>query len=262
MSVLDKIINVKLREVEQLKARKNSADLKGQASECPPCRDFIKSLRECPHIPVIAEIKKSSPSMGVIKNLDGGVGTTARAYEDGGAAALSVLTDKSFFSGDLTDLVEARSRVGLPVLRKDFIIDPVQLYESRVAGADAVLLITAALEPSSLHDLFHEALELGLTPLIEVHTDDEINRAASLNPPLVGINNRNLNTLEVDLNTCLELLPLISNDALVVSESGIHTAEQIAMLHDAGVDAFLIGTTLMRTDDPRAVLGALCQKRN
>ena len=256
-TVLEKILIKKRGEVQALK-RTDVAELKKQALGAPPARDFLSALRGCTHVPIIAEIKKASPSAGNLRS-DVDVAAWARTYEAAGAAALSVLTDGPFFGGHLQDLAEARGAVNLPALRKDFIIDPVQLYQSRAAGADAVLLIIAALEPDQLVELFEEAQSLGLTVLVEVHKEDELEPALALDPPLLGINNRNLKTLDVSLDTCLALRPRVNNGALVVGESGIKGPEDVARLRSGGLDAFLIGTTLMKTDHPAEMLQSLCR---
>jgi indole-3-glycerol phosphate synthase len=256
-SVLNRIIDKKRLEVEALRAKTDPDDLKRRAGQSPPGRDFTAALRDCPRVPVIAEIKKASPSAGTLKQ-GIRVDQWAENYQAGGAAALSVVTDGPFFGGDLGDFEEARGAVDLPALRKDFIIDPIQLYQSKVAGADAVLLIVAALAPERLRDLFHEALDLGLTPLVEVHCREELDDALALDPPLIGINNRNLATLQVSLETCLALRPLIGPETLVVGESGIKGPEDIRTLRAGGIDAFLVGTTLMCAPDPCAMLNSLC----
>ena len=257
MSVLDKIVRHKGREVSRLKSENNASEMKRRAAEAAPCRDLCDALKGCPHAPVIAEIKRSSPSEGIIREVED-VGLLARSYQRGGAAALSVLTDASFFGGRLADLKSARNAVDLPVLRKDFIIDPVQLYESKISGADAVLLIAAALDPSVLGDLYREAWELGMTPLIEIHSRSELEQVLKLGPNIVGINNRDLKTLKVNLETCMNLRRMVPPETLVVGESGIRGPEDISMLRQAGIDAFLIGTSLMKSSDPAASLEMLC----
>ncbi|MEW6262305.1 MAG: indole-3-glycerol phosphate synthase TrpC [Thermodesulfobacteriota bacterium] len=257
-TVLDRILARKREEIEALKSRPEAAELRRRCLEQPPPRDLAAALKNCPRVPIIAEIKKASPSAGT---LNGSVPTAkrARAYQAGGAAALSILTDGPFFHGSLGDLEEARRAVTLPVLRKDFILEPVQLYESRAAGADAILLIAAALEESRLEDLFYQALLLGLTPLVEVHDAEELAAVLPLKPSLLGINNRNLATLEVTLATTENLMPLVPAGTLVVSESGIAGAKDVTRLQQAGVTAFLIGTTLMKSGDPEAELACLCR---
>ena len=219
---------------------------------------MIDALRSCTHVSIVAEIKKASPSAGTIKEVTDVAGQ-ARAYENGGAAALSVLTDGPFFQGKLEDLAEARNSVAIPVLRKDFIIDAIQLYQSRAAGADAILLIAAALSPEHLRDLYLETVALGMTPIVEVHEESELSGVLGLEPMIVGINNRNLRTMEVSLETCVKLRPLIPKTSLVLAESGIKGPEDISALLDAGVDAFLVGTTLMTSGDPTATLSRLCR---
>lgn len=254
--ILDRIIDHKRQEVAGLYRALKPGARRRLAEEAPPVRDFLAALRHCPHVPIIAEIKKASPSAGRLgEGID--VGRWAKTYQAGGAAALSVLTDATFFGGSLDDLRAARTAVSLPVLRKDFIIDPVQLHESRLAGADAVLLIVAALAPAQLESLYAEARGLGLTVLVEVHHQAELDQALALGPSLIGINNRNLATLEVSLNTCLRLRPLIPDVTLVVGESGIQGPSDVARLLSGGLDAFLVGTTLMRADDPEAMLHSL-----
>ena len=256
-TVLDRILDKKTEAVAELKSRRPAQELKRLAKEAPPARNFLAALRDCPRVPIIAEIKKASPSAGSIKTgVD--VAVWAAEYEAGGAAALSVLTDGPFFGGDLEDLAQARDAVSLPVLRKDFIIDAAQIHESRAAGADAILLIAAALDPSLLSDLFHEATEAGLTVLVEAHTEEELAEALALNPPLLGINNRDLKTMTVSLETCLRLRPLVPEGALVAAESGIGGPEDVSRLRQGGLEAFLIGTTLMKSPDPRATLARLC----
>lgn len=257
-TVLEKILDQKKDEVAVLKTGTTFHDLRRQAETAPAALDFTTSLRQAPGLAVIAEIKKASPSAGTLRrNVQ--VGPWAEQYQKGGAAALSVLTDQPFFGGCLDDLEQARQAVSLPILRKDFVIDPVQLYQTRAAGVDAVLLIVAALDQALLRDLFQQALALGLTPLVEVHQEAEIEAALDLNPRLLGINNRDLATLKVSLETCLRLRPLVTNGALVVAESGIKGPEDLARLHRHGLDAFLVGTLLMQAPDPLAMLQALCR---
>ncbi|MFH0824058.1 MAG: indole-3-glycerol phosphate synthase TrpC [Pseudomonadota bacterium] len=257
MTVLDRIIERKREEVARLASSHSPGALRKSAESMPPCRDFISGLEKSEGVAVIAEIKRSAPSTGRLKEVSDVVGL-ARTYETGGAAALSVLTDGPFFGGNIEDLVRARAAVGLPVLRKDFMLDPIQLYEARLAGADAVLLIVAALTDEVLADLFQESRRLGMTAIVEVHDRKELDRALALNPPVVGINNRNLATLDVNLDTTIELKPLVPDRTLVIAESGIRDRNDVLRLRNAGVKAFLIGTTLMRSADPAATLRGLC----
>ncbi|MEW5722393.1 MAG: indole-3-glycerol phosphate synthase TrpC [Thermodesulfobacteriota bacterium] len=254
-TILDKIIRAKQLEVETL--RRDAAGWKARACDAPPTLDFPAALENAPHVPIIAEIKRASPSTGLIQpRVD--AAEQARLYQAGGAAALSVLTDGPFFGGALEDLARAKRAAGKPVLRKDFIVDSVQLHQSRAAGADAVLLVAAALGPARLAELFAEALELSLTPLVEVHDELELAWARPLRPRLLGLNNRDLATLAVSLETSLRLRPLVGDGALVVAESGITGPEDVRRLRAGGLDAFLVGTALMRADDPTVFLRSLC----
>jgi len=255
-SILQTILRAKRREVEELKTRACPSGLKRMARRAPAGRDLLQALKDGARIPVIAEIKRVSPSAGRLRpSLR--VADLAREYRDGGAAALSVLTDAPFFGGSSKDLELAREAVDLPVLRKDFIIDPVQLHQSKVMGADAVLLIAAALDPPGLEALFRESLDLGLTPLLEVHGSEELDRVLALDPALVGINNRDLTTLRVSPEVSFRLRPLIPAEVVVVAESGIGSPEEVAALWKAGLDAFLVGTALMRAARPGALLKRL-----
>ena len=258
LGALERILAVKHEEVTRLKSHGDPADFKRWALEAPGPRDFLAALKNHPRIPVIAEIKRASPSAGTIREA---VDPAALAldYQAGGAAALSVLTDKTFFSGSLKDLALAREAADLPVLRKDFILDRLQLYEARSAGADAVLLIAAALDRDQLGDLYLEALELGLTPLIEVHDREELPPVLNLKPDLIGINNRDLKTMKVDLGTSLELRRMIPAETMVVAESGVSSPAEVLALRRGGLDAFLIGSALMRAPDPKVALASLCR---
>ncbi len=257
MGILHDILRAKQQEVDRLKRNVDTAEMRDRALATNDVRDLVGALRNCPYIPVIAEIKRSSPSAGALRLVDDPAGF-AEMYERSGAAALSVLTDESYFRGSIRDLEEARAAVSLPVLRKDFIIDPIQIYEARLAGADAVLLIAAALDDDLLYRLYTEIVTAGMTPVVEVHNRQELERALRLAPQIIGINNRNLSTLEVDITTCRDLRPLIQNGALVLAESGIGSVDDIRVLREHGLDAFLIGTTLMRSPDPGATLRTLC----
>lgn len=256
-SVLEKIIKSKRADVESLKREISIDALKEKVGGAPPVRDFIGALSRTPGTAVIAEIKKASPSAGRLKDhVD--VAGTAVSYELGGAAALSVLTDGPFFGGRPSDLTEARASVELPVLRKDFIIDPVQVYEARMIGADAVLLIAAALEPGELSDLYGLIIDNGMTPLVEVHNEQELKPVLDLNPLLIGVNNRDLSSLKVDIETSIRLRKLIPDGVFTVCESGVSKPSQIARLRKAGLNAFLIGTAFMKAENPRAAVAELC----
>ncbi|MCF8033042.1 MAG: indole-3-glycerol phosphate synthase TrpC [Desulfarculaceae bacterium] len=256
LGVLARILANKRQEVAALKAGNSLAELKAAAQDAPPARGFLASLRACASVPVIAEIKRRSPSRGEL-DPGGDVETRARDYARGGAAALSVLTDPLFFGGCLDDLSDARSAVALPALRKDFIIDPIQVHQARLAGADAVLLIAAALGRDELAELYGLARELGMDVLLEVHAEAELEPVLALEPSLVGVNNRNLKTLAVRLETSLELRRLIPPGVTVVAESGISGPEQVRLLRQGGLDAFLVGTSLMQAPDPAAALSVL-----
>jgi len=249
VTVLATILEEKAREVARLKAESDVRGLREAAAALPPGRDLAKAIARCPGVPIIAEIKKMSPSEGKLREVPDPA-LLARSYHTAGAVAISVLTDEPFFGGSIRDLAAVRRAVDAPLLRKDFIIDPVQLYEAKLAGADAVLLIVAALESSLLELLFRECRKLGMTPVLEIHGEDEIGPALEVNPALIGINNRNLMTLEVSLEPALKLSGLLPSGVLVIAESGIRHPQDITLLRSAGVDAFLVGTSLMRSDDP------------
>jgi indole-3-glycerol phosphate synthase len=254
MSVLDQILRDKVDEVVARQRRRPLLELQEQAHDLPRPRDFVAALRGSavgsdPMPRVIAEVKKASPSKGLIRP-DFDPVTLAQTYATNGAAALSVLTDEKYFQGHLRFLQAIRRAVALPLLRKDFIIDAYQVYESRVAHADAILLITAALDGEQLGDLLGLAHELTMAALLEVHTIEELERILPLRPRLIGINNRDLHTFHTDIETTVRLLPLMPADVVVVSESGIRTPADIARLREKGVHAFLIGESLMRAADP------------
>ena len=249
MNVLDKILEVKRREIAEAKARLPQP--KGEG----PVRDFIAALRK-KRPAVIAEIKKASPSRGVLRsNFD--PAAIARSYEKSGAACMSVLTDKEFFQGDSAYLKAAREACALPALRKDFVIDPWQVHESRMLGADCILLIAACLSREEMRELEGIAHSLGMAVLVEVHDSEELEKAAALKTPLLGINNRNLKTFETKLETTIDLLPRIPKDRIVVTESGILAPADVARMRRHGVETFLVGEAFMRADDPGAALAAL-----
>ena len=254
--VLDTILAVKAEEVAAAKQRRSLAALRGELRAAPPPRDFVGALRAkiAAGAPaVIAEVKKASPSRGLIR-ADFDPAAIGRSYARGGAACLSVLTDERFFQGSGRDLALAREASGLPVLRKDFVIDPYQVYESRALGADCILLIVAALATERMLELEAAAKRLAMAVLVEIHDEAELRRALALETPLLGINNRNLRSFETSLETTVALLPLVPRDRIVVTESGILSAADIGRMHGHGVQAFLIGEGFMRAPDPGAAL--------
>ncbi|HLU46903.1 MAG TPA: indole-3-glycerol phosphate synthase TrpC [Planctomycetota bacterium] len=254
MSVLDRILATKRAEVAARKAESPLAELRAIARDAPPVRAFGESLaRPRERVAIIAEVKKASPSRGVIRE-DFDPLVIARAYERGGATALSVLTDEEYFQGSLAALRDVRANVSLPVLRKDFMIDPWQVWEARAAGADAILLILAAIDDDACKALSETAREAGVDVLWEVHDRAELDRALALDPRIVGINNRDLRTFEVRLETTFELARAIPDGVVTVSESGIFTSDHIRELSAGGVRAFLIGESLMRAPDPGSAL--------
>ncbi len=257
--ILAKIVAVKRDEVAAAKKRRGFASLRDDAEALGGQRDLLASLREriaAGGAAVIAEIKKASPSKGVLRE-DFRPAEIAASYGQHGAAALSVLTDETFFQGSAAYLEAARAASSLPVLRKDFTIDPYQLFEARAMAADAVLLIAAILNDAQLADFEATALSLGLAVLVEVHDERELDRALRLATPLVGINNRNLRTFEVSLDTTLSMLRRVPGERLVVSESGIHAPADVQRLRAAGVHAFLVGEAFMRAPDPGVALASL-----
>lgn len=244
---LSKIIDYKRQELEHRRRRAPLKDLRLQAADAEPARDFLGALKFPPAI--IAEIKKASPSAGVIRP-DFDPVRIARAYEDNGAACLSVLTDEHFFQGGLEDLSRVRKEVTLPVLRKDFTLDEYHIYEARAAGADAILLIVRILSLGQLRDYAALAEELGMSALVEVHNDEEMARARQIAARLIGINNRDLDTFQVDLETGVRLSKLAPPESLLVSESGLLRRADLEKLQGSGIHAFLIGEALLRAPDP------------
>ena len=254
--ILNKIIATKVTEVAAAQALKPLAEIQAAARAAAAPRDFIGSIRSKitnNKAAVIAEIKKASPSKGIIR-ADFKPAEIAKSYEQGGAACLSVLTDAEYFQGSPEYLKQARAACSLPVLRKDFMIAPYQVYEARAMGADCILLIAAALDLPTMQQLEQIAHELGMAVLVEVHNGDELELALQLKTPLVGINNRNLRTFEVTLDTTLSLLSRIPNDRIIVTESGIFTAEDVALMRNNHVHTFLVGEAFMRQPDPGAEL--------
>ncbi|MCE2688392.1 MAG: indole-3-glycerol phosphate synthase TrpC [Rubrivivax sp.] len=254
--ILQRIVAVKRDEVAQARRRCGLAELQAQASAASPARGFAAALRarvEAGHPAVIAEVKKASPSKGVLRE-HFVPADIARSYESGGAACLSVLTDERFFQGCAAYLQQARESCSLPVLRKDFLIDPYQVVEARAMGADCVLLIAACLDDGLMSELEACATEQGLDVLVEVHDGEELERALRLRTPLIGVNNRNLRTFEVSLDTTIGLLPRVPGDRLLVTESGILARADVQRMRSAGVHAFLVGEAFMRAPDPGQAL--------
>lgn len=246
--ILDEIIAYKKEELAETKRRKSLADIKAQVAEAEHARGFASALSTAGGIKLIAEVKKASPSKGVICD-DFDPVKIADVYASSGASCISVLTEQKYFQGRLEYLDDIRKSVGLPLLRKDFIIDEYQIYETRAAGADAILLISACLEKRQMGDYLGIAKKIGLDVLVESHTYKELDKALLAGAMLVGINNRDLATFTVSLQTTLDLLKDIPDDRTVVSESGIKNRDDVIMLEKAGVDAVLVGESLMREKD-------------
>lgn len=257
--ILTQIVSHKGKEVAARKSLLSESSLKNKISECLPTRGFNTAIQKTissGRPAVIAEIKKASPSKGLLRK-DFNPADIARNYEKAGAACLSILTDTEFFQGSDENLVEARAACTLPVLRKDFIIDPYQIYESRVIGADCILLIVAVLSDAQLRRLAGIATELQMDVLIEVHDREELERGLMLRLPLIGINNRSLRTFETDINTTIGLLPDVFHDRTVVTESGINSRDDVLYLRRHDVNTFLVGEAFMQAPDPGEKLKAM-----
>ena len=257
--ILDKIITVKREEVTALMQQKPLSAMRFDAESRVLTRDFVGALRSkiaAGKPAVIAEVKKASPSKGVLK-ADFIPADIAQSYAEFGAACLSVLTDRQFFQGSVEYFKQARASCSLPALRKDFMIEPYQIYESRVMGADCILLIAACLDDAQMKDMEAVAMSLDMAVLVEVHDAAELERGLKLKTPLIGFNNRNLKTFEVSLDTTLGLLGQVPEGRIVVTESGISTASDVKRMRDAKVNAFLVGEAFMRADDPGVALGEL-----
>jgi indole-3-glycerol phosphate synthase len=258
-SVLDAILETTRARVADERRRRPLDELQDAARAAAPARAFAAQLVRPGRVNVIAEHKRRSPSRGVIRE-DLAPGDVASRYERAGAAALSVLTDEPFFGGRLAHLAEARASAGLPVLRKDFVVDPWQVWEARAAGADAVLLIVAALDDAALRGLMETAGAAGLAALVEVHERRELERALAAGARIVGVNSRDLRTLAVTLQTALTLVREIPDEVVAVAESGIKDGADVQALREAGFDAFLVGEHLMSAPDPGAALRQLIQE--
>jgi indole-3-glycerol phosphate synthase len=255
-TILDKIVSRKWQEIAAAKSAVPEDELRARLSDAPAVRDFFAPLAAEGPIKLIAEVKKASPSKGVIR-ADFDPVAIAQTYESAGASCLSVLTDEHFFQGSLNYLEAIRRSVDLPLLRKDFILDRYQLIEARVFGADAVLLIAECLDDCNLRALHNEALELGLTPLVEFYDEANLARALAAGAALVGVNNRDLRTFEVDLSRTIRMREQVPPHVVFVGESGIYTREDVLRLQSAGVDAMLVGESLMRESDVAAAVRTL-----
>jgi indole-3-glycerol phosphate synthase len=257
--ILKKIIKRKWQEIEARSASVSIDQLQQQIKAASPCRGFVDSIAakiDAGKPAVIAEIKKASPSKGLLRE-NFQPAEIAASYAKGGAACLSILTDRDFFQGSEDYLQQARQACDLPVIRKDFIIDPYQVYEARAINADCILLIVAVLEQSKLQALTELAHALGMDVLIEVHDAQELKTALTIDAKLIGINNRNLRTFETRLETTTELLSQIPKDRIIVTESGIHSIEDVTQMRNANVNAFLVGEAFMRAEDPGQALTSL-----
>jgi len=257
--ILQRILATKREEIAAARAATPPADMEHRARAAPAPRDFEGALRAAiaaGRAAVIAEVKRASPSKGLLR-ADFDPAAIARSYEAGGASCLSVLTDRQYFQGEAAHLAAARGACALPVLRKDFVIEPYQVFESRGWGADCILLIAAALEEASMRELESVAHGLGMAVLVEVHDANELEVALRLRTPLVGINNRDLRTFETRLERTLELAPRVSAGRLVVTESGIASRNDVQRLREHGISAFLVGEAFVRAPDPGAALSEL-----
>ncbi len=255
-NILERIVATKRGEIERAKATRAESDLRSELSAAPPVRDFFAALSAEGPIKLIAEVKKASPSKGVIRE-DFQPAEIARTYEQHGAACISVLTDEPYFQGSLDHLRAVRRTVDVPLLRKDFILETYQLLEARLAGADAVLLIAECLDDCHLRKLHNEAVELGMTPLVELYEPENLPRVLEAGATLIGINNRDLRTFETDLEHTIRLRQQIPADCIVVGESGIHGRDDVLRLEQAGVDAILVGEHLMASPDIGAAVNQL-----
>ena len=255
-NILDKILATKREEIRLTSSYRPIEDLQREVGDAPIVRNFEQAIRNKianGESAVIAEIKKASPSKGVIREQFDPI-TIAQTYEQNGAACLSVLTDRDYFMGAAEYLVAARSATQLPVLRKDFIVDPYQIFEARCMGADCILLIVAALEQSQMLELEHVATQLGMSVLVEAHSQEEFERAIQLETSLIGVNNRDLRTFETSLETTFGLISALPEDRILITESGIHDRADVILMRERGVFAFLVGEAFMRQTDPGEAL--------
>lgn len=260
MSILAEILRVKAEEVRAARQRRPSAELERVIADLGPARGFAQAVRRPRGGPLraIAEIKRASPSAGPIRP-GADPALIAREYAASGAAAISVLTDERFFDGRLSFIEEVRGSVELPALRKDFLVDPYQLLEARAAGADAVLLIVAALDDGALAEMIDGAARLGMDALVETHDESEVARAVAAGASVIGVNHRNLATFEIDMGLTARIRPRVPDSAVLVAESGIRVSADVRALAEAGADAVLVGETLMRAESPGAALAELLE---
>jgi len=254
--ILDEIVAHKREEVAASKQNIPLATLEDTIESLGPARDFRQALRE-PGIALIAEIKRASPSRGTILPADTDVVSLGELYEQAGARAMSILTDAKYFSGSIEDLRQVRRNSALPCLRKEFMIDPYQVYEARAGSADAILLIVRILDHQLMKDLHDLAKSLGMSTLVETHTEEEIERALKIGAHIIGINNRDLDTLTEDLDTTMRLKKRVPGGHILVSESGIRTRDDVKRLEDGGIDAILVGTSILTSNDYRAKIREL-----
>jgi len=254
--VLERIFAARREAVAELQRHVSLAEMKARSNDAPPTRHFARTLRQPGRIAIIAEIKFRSPSAGQLKSYEP-VADLARSYGFNGADALSILTEPEFFGGQLEFIHQAKQAVRLPVLRKDFLFDPYQVFESRAAGADAILLIAAMLERSALIELAGLAAGLGMDVLLELHDESDVEKVVNIPVAMFGVNHRNLRTLSIDLGVSQRLFPLLPPHAIRVAESGIDSAAQLMIMKERGADAVLIGTLLMREPSPGEALGKL-----
>lgn len=258
-NILNKILDTKREEIRLTSGYRSLSELEVEVQSAPSVRDFEEAIRSkiaAGQSAVIAEVKKASPSKGVIREHFDPI-EIAQSYERHGAACLSVLTDRDYFMGAAEYLVAARSATRIPVLRKDFIIDPYQIYEARCMGADCILLIVAALKQSQMEHLERVAMQLGMSVLVEAHSREEFERATRLQTTLIGVNNRDLRSFETSLQTTLSLLSDLPSGRILITESGIHRREDVALMRDRGINAFLVGEAFMRQQDPGLALKSL-----
>ena len=260
-TILDEIVAHKQGEIDAAKEKRPADQLERQLSAAPEVRDFVAALSSSETIGLIAEVKKASPSAGLIRE-DFDAVAIAKIYEQCGASCISVLTDENFFQGHLDNLWAVRQTVAIPVLRKDFILDPYQVLETRAAGADCVLLIAECLDDTRLRELYLYAAELGMESLIEIYDPENLDRVLKLKPKLLGINNRNLKTFVTDLDHSIDLMERVPKQTLLVSESGIRDRKDVVRLQQAGVRGILVGETLMRSEDIGAKVDELLGKGN